>query len=160
MIFDLLPQRRRLIVLGIDGDEQPLGVELELLRDQSPRQLDRNVLEVIAERKIPEHLEERVVPRGVTDVVQIVVLAARAHAFLRRGRPRIGPLFGTREHVLELHHPGVDEHQRRVVPRHKRRRRHDLVPRFREVIQKRGANVVQRDHQSAREMRKISLRRM
>jgi penicillin-binding protein 1A len=49
--------------------------------------LDRLFLEVIAEGEIPQHLEEGVVARGVADIVQVVVLAAGAHALLRgRGR--------------------------------------------------------------------------
>ena len=42
---------------------------------------DRLFLEIIAEREIAEHLEEGVVPRGIADIVEIVVLAARADAF-------------------------------------------------------------------------------
>jgi hypothetical protein len=39
----------------------------------------------------------------------------------------IRPLLEAGEDVLELHHAGIGEHQRRVVARHERRRRHDLV---------------------------------
>jgi hypothetical protein len=70
----------------IDRDQQPLGFEAEFLRDQVPGQLDRAILEIIAERKVAEHLEERVMARGIADIVEIVVLAAGAHAFLRRHR--------------------------------------------------------------------------
>ena len=65
--------------------------------------------------------------RGVTDIVEVVVLAAGAHAFLRGGGALIGALLDAGEDVLELHHAGIGEHQRRVVTRHQRRRRHDLV---------------------------------
>ncbi len=60
-------------------------------------------------------------PGGVADIVEIVVLAAGAHAFLRGGGGRIGPLLDAGEDVLELHHAGIGEHQRRVVARHERR---------------------------------------
>jgi hypothetical protein len=42
---------------------------------------DRLVLEIVAEREIAEHLEEGVVPGGVADIVEIVMLArpARTH---------------------------------------------------------------------------------
>ncbi len=43
-------------------------------------------LEVVAERPVSEHLEERVVIGVETDVVEVVVLAAGADAFLRIGR--------------------------------------------------------------------------
>src|SRR5205085_5631895 len=61
-------------------------------------------LEVIAERKIPEHLEERVVARRLADLVEIVVLAAGAHALLRRRRALVRALLDAGEHVLELVH--------------------------------------------------------
>jgi hypothetical protein len=40
-------------------------------------------LEVLAEAEVAEHLEERVVARGVAHVLEVVVLAAGAHAALR-----------------------------------------------------------------------------
>ena len=45
--------------------------------------LDRALLEVVAEGEIAEHLEEGVMARGVADVIEVVVLAAGADAFLR-----------------------------------------------------------------------------
>ena len=101
--------------------------EAELLGDQVPGELDRERLEVVAEGEIAQHLEEGVVPGGVADIVEVVVLAAGAHAFLRRGGAAVGPLLDAGEDVLELHHAGIGEHQRRVVARHERARRHDLV---------------------------------
>ena len=47
-------------------------------------------------------------PVGVADVVEIVVLAAGAHALLRRGGARVGARLLAGEDVLELHHPGAD----------------------------------------------------
>ena len=83
---DLLPQIEGLIVGVIDGDEQAVVAELEFLGDQLPGELDRVGFEIVAEGEIAEHLEERVVARGIADIVEIVVLAAGAHAFLRRWR--------------------------------------------------------------------------
>ena len=40
--------------------------------------------EIVAEGEIAEHFEEGVMARGVADIVQIVVLAAGAHALLAR----------------------------------------------------------------------------
>ena len=59
-------------------------------------------------------------PRGVADAIEIVVLAAGANAFLRRDRPRDAALFGAGEDVLELHHAGIGEQQRRVIARNQR----------------------------------------
>ena len=125
---DLLPQIERLVVVDVDGGGELVLGQAEFLGDQVPGQLDGAVLEVVAEREVAEHLEEGVMPRGVADVVEVVVLAAGAHAFLRGDRALVRALLETGEYVLELHHAGVGEHQRRVVARHQRRRRHDLVP--------------------------------
>ena len=57
-------------------------------------------------------------PRGIADIVQVVMLAAGPHAFLRRGRPRIRPLLLPGKHILELHHAGIGEQQAGVVARH------------------------------------------
>ncbi len=54
--------------------------EAELLRQQLPGESDGVLLEIVAEGKIAQHLEEGVVAARVADVVEIVVLAARADA--------------------------------------------------------------------------------
>ena len=64
---------------------------------------------------------------GVADIVEVVVLAAGAHAFLHRGGADIGPLLRPGEDVLELHHAGIGEEQGGVVARHQRRGRHHGV---------------------------------
>ena len=103
-----------------DGREQPVRSQLPHRRQQLPRERDRFLLEVVAEREIAEHLEERVMPQRRPDVVEVVVLAADAHALLRRRRARVGALLLAEEDVLELVHPGVGEEQRRIVARHQR----------------------------------------
>ena len=125
---------------------QPVLRQAEVLGHQLPGVRDRRLLEVVAEAEIPQHLEEGVVPRGVADIVQVVVLAAGAHAFLRRGGAHVGPLLLAGEHVLELHHAGVGEHQRGVVARHQRRALDHLVPVAGEVVEEGGADVVAAGH--------------
>ena len=63
------------------------------------------------------------------------MLAADAHALLRRRRARVVALLAAEEHVLELVHPGVGEEQRRVVAGHERRAGHDAVAVLLEVLQ-------------------------
>ncbi len=143
---DLLPEIERLIVVDIDGDQQPVDRQPEFLGDQVPGELDGAVLEIVAEREVAEHLEEGVVARGVADIVEIVVLAAGAHAFLRGRGAQIGALLQAGEDVLELHHAGIGEHQGRVVARHQRRRRHHLVALLAEIAQKRRPDLVDAAH--------------
>ena len=115
---------------------------------QLPGVGDRPFLEVVAEREVAEHLEEGVVAGGVADVVEVVVLAAGAHAFLAGGGAHVVAVLEPGEDVLELHHAGVREHQRRVVARHQRRGRHDPVLGLGEVVEEGGADVVEARHGS------------
>ena len=143
---DLLPQLRGRLVVVIDGHEQTALVEREVLGDQAPGELDRALLEIVAEREIAEHLEEGQMPRGVSDIVEVIVLAAGAHALLRRRRARLVAFFDAGEDALELHHAGVGEHQGRIVVRHQRRRRRDLVIETREIIEEDLPDVIDRAH--------------
>src|SRR5262249_40604687 len=103
---DLLPQRDRVVVIGEDVGHQPFGVQTEIAGQELPRVADGVGLEIVPEREVAEHLEERVMARGPADVLQVVVLAARADTLLaRRGAP-ILPLLLAREDTLELHHAG------------------------------------------------------
>ena len=143
---DLLPQRGRVLVVVVDGDEEPVLRQVEFLRDQVPGELDGERLEVVAEREVSQHLEEGVVARRVADIVEVVVLAAGAHAFLRSRGAAVGPLLDAREDVLELHHAGIGEHQRRVVARHERARGQHLVAVLREVLEKGRPDFVDAAH--------------
>ncbi len=109
------------------GRVEPCAVDAPDVREQLPRPVDGFLLEEIPERPVAEHLEERVVIGVLAHVLEVVVLAPRSDALLGVHRP-----FQTREravltHIaeedgLELVHPRVGEHQRRVVVRHRGRR--------------------------------------
>ena len=87
---------RRLIVGVIDRDQQLVLGQAELLGDEVPGKCDGVLLEIIAEGEIAQHLEKSVMAGGVADIVQVVVLAAGAHAFLHRGGAGIGRAFPRR----------------------------------------------------------------
>ena len=70
---------------------------------------DGRGLEIVAEAEVPQHLKERMMPRGVTHVVEVVMLAAGAHALLRGRCRAVGPPLLSSERVLELHHAAVGE---------------------------------------------------
>ena len=140
------PKIEGIVVVDIDRRQQLVFGQSIFLRDQRPSELDRAFLEVVAEGEISQHLEKSMVARGVADIVEVVVFAAGAHAFLRRRRARIRALFDAGEDVLELHHAGIGEHQRRVVARHERGRRHDLVVVAGEEIEETFADVVDAAH--------------
>jgi hypothetical protein len=115
------------VVLGVDRDPELLGRQLQYVGEVFPRVFDRVLLEIIAEAEVAQHFEEGVVAGGVADVFQVVVLAAGAHAALRRYGAGVGARVLAGEHVLELHHAGVGEQQRGVVAWHQRTGRYDGV---------------------------------
>ena len=117
------------------------GSSAEDLGVQLPRPLDGVFLEVVAEAEVAEHLEEREVPVGAADVVEVVVLAAGAHALLDRGGAPVRRRLVTDEVGLERDHPRVRE-QQGVVVRDQARRRHRGVAALREEVEKGGAQLV------------------
>jgi hypothetical protein len=134
-----------LVVLDVDGGPELLGRQLVDLGQQLEGPLERLALEVVAEAPVAQHLEEGVVAGGVAHVLEVVVLAAGAQARLDRGGAHVGTLVFAEEHVLELDHARVGEHQRRVVARHQRTRGHHRVALGGEEIEKGLADVRDRD---------------
>ena len=113
----------------VDGHPEPLGIELQVLRDELPRVVDGLVLEVVAEREVAHHLEEGVVAVGAPDVLEIGVLAAGAQAFLDAHGARAGRLLRPQEVRLERLHARDDEERRGVVGRRDQRMRgHTQMP--------------------------------
>ena len=102
--------------------------------DQLPGELDRLRLEVVAEREVAEHLEEGVVARRRSDVLEVVVLAGHPQALLHRDGARVLGRRCAGEVVLELDHAGVGEQQRRVAVRHERRARDGAVTAVAEIV--------------------------
>ncbi len=156
---DRLPQAEGFVVVVINGDGEALLGQAEVARQQAPGVFDRAVLEIVAERKVAKHFEERVVASSIADVVQVVVLAPGAHALLRGGGAKVRALLDAGEDVLELDHAGVGEHQGRVVARDERTRRDDLMPVLCEELQEVRSNLVDAAHEhdaSARFSRALS----
>ena len=83
----VVPDGRRLVVGDVDRDPEPVSLEPEDLGVELPRVRDGELFEVVAEAEIAEHLEEHEVAGSAPDVVEVVVLAARPDALLRRRRP-------------------------------------------------------------------------
>ena len=138
------------LIRRINGREETLGRNAPYLGQKFPAPSDRLLLEVIAERPIPQHLEERVVVGVVADVLEVVVFAASSNTFLGIGRTGIngrngsgptgdgGSLFAE-ENRHELIHAGVGEQQSGRI-RHQGGRRHDGVLFRGEKIEERLTN--------------------
>ncbi len=108
---DVAPQRVGLVVRDVDSDPELLGIEAEYFGEQLPRVGDRQILEVLAEAEVPEHLEERHMTRRGADHIDV----DGAHAWLHRRRSRSGRRRFAKEVRLELDHAGDREQHRRVV---------------------------------------------
>ena len=85
---ELRPEVEGLVVLFIDGGEQPVGGQAPDPGHQVPGEADGVLLEVVAEGEVAQHLEEGVVARAGPDVLEVVVLARDAHALLHRDGAR------------------------------------------------------------------------
>ena len=129
-----------LVVVDVNRRPQTFRRKAVLLGQKLPRVMDRVTLEIVAEAEIAQHLEQREVTRRVTDILEIVMLAARAHATLRRRRAHIRSLVEAEEHILELNHPGIGDEQRWVVRGNQRRTGDVRVPLRHEVLDEFAAN--------------------
>ena len=76
------PNVERLIIRVIDGRHQLRLVDTEIFGQQFPRKWDRFIFEVVAKAEVTEHFKKRVVTRCIAHVVEVVVLAPCADAFL------------------------------------------------------------------------------
>jgi hypothetical protein len=123
----LAPQGLGLVVVVEDGDPEALGVEPEPavgggVGQQPPGQRDGLLLEVVAEGEVAQHLEERRVPRGLADLVDV----DGAHALLGAGGPLVGRGALAQEVRFEGDHAGVDQQQRGVLGHQARRGDHGV----------------------------------
>ena len=143
---NLLPEIKRFVIFRINSDEKALFGETKITGDQVPGVFDRLFLEIIAKGEIPQHFKESMVSGGIADIVEVIVLSASAHAFLRCRRARRKRLFGARENVLERHHARIHEQEGRIVIRHQWRRRfHRVTTTFKEG-QKTRTNIRNTGH--------------
>jgi hypothetical protein len=107
------------LVVGLEhGDPQPLGVDPVALSDQLVRVLRRARLEVVAEREVPEHLEQGAVPCGPSHQLDV----HGSGRLLHRGRAKERRLDLSQEVRDELVHPGVRQQQPRLRRRDQGRR--------------------------------------
>src|SRR6185436_15183380 len=93
--------RRNFRVAFVNREPQPRRIECQNIDEQFPGQLDCVFFEIIAERKIPEHLEKRVVPGRFPNLVEIVVLTTGADTLLRRRSAHVLALLGAQKSVFE-----------------------------------------------------------
>ena len=139
---DLVRAEPELRVARVDGRPHAIPVELHPLAHELGGELDRPFLEVLPEREVAEHLEER--ERAlVADLVDV----GRAEALLRGDRQRRRRRLEAEE-VRHLRlHPGRRQERRAVVrARNERGRGHAQVPLLLEEGEKALAQLRRRPH--------------
>src|SRR5579863_6803002 len=99
-------------------------------------------LVVVAERPVPEHLEEGVVVAVAADRFEVVMLAGNSEALLAIDHALRGWRAYAEEIILELDHSGVSEEQRRIALGNQRRRGDDGMAALGEEVQERLSNLV------------------
>ena len=130
----------------IYGDEEFIRRKTEFFRYQRPCSVNRFFLEIIAERKIPQHFKKCVVARCVADIIKIIVFTAGPQTFLRRGRTDIIAGLRTGENIFERDHARIHKQQSRVILRHKRCRWLNSVAAPGIKIQKALTNIFKSGH--------------
>ena len=143
----LVGAEAELLVALEHGDPDVARVEAEALQRELPGELDGALLEVVADREVAEHLEEREVPRRVADVLDV----GRAEALLAGRQAVVRRLLAAEEVGLERVHAGGREQHGRVVRRgdQRRRRGQALVVRVLEELEERLADLVRSRHPHA-----------
>ena len=110
-----MPDVIGLLIFGVDRHPELFRRQVEVFGEELPGEMNGILLEIVAEREVPEHFEEGVMTGGVADVVEVIVLAAGADALLRRCGALIGAMIESEVDVLELIHAGIGKEKRRVV---------------------------------------------
>jgi hypothetical protein len=123
------PHLDRLVVGFEHRHPDALRVELEDGGGQLPGEGDGLLLEVVAEREVAQHLEERQVPGRRADDVDV----GGAEALLDGRGPRPGRRLLPQHVRLELHHARRGEQERGVVGDEARRRQGGVALPFEEA---------------------------
>ena len=140
---DLVLAEPELRVAREDGDPDPVEVELHVLEHELPGELDRAVLEVLAEREVAEHLEEGQRPLVQADVVDV----GRPEDLLHGRQQRRRRLLEAEEERHQRLHPGRDQQRRAVVgARDQRGRGPELVALGLEELAEARAQLGGRSH--------------
>mmetsp|Transcript_3069 Transcript_3069/g.8674 ORF Transcript_3069/g.8674 Transcript_3069/m.8674 type:complete len:252 (+) Transcript_3069:2299-3054(+) len=116
---------RRLFIAFKIGGVQSFGVEFEFLREALPGHVNGPLFEVITKGPVSQHFKKGVMVHVLSDVVQVIVLASRANAFLcvdgafqcAHFQIRIA---SAQKQRLVLIHSGIGKEQRWIVDRYTR----------------------------------------
>ena len=81
-------------------------------------------------------------PSCLSDILQVIMLAAGPDTFLRRRGANVIPFLSSQEDILKLIHTCIGKKQCWVIGRNKRRAFDDTMPALLEVLQKELSDLV------------------
>ena len=136
------PNARGLVIIFVHRHPDPFGGNLDHLGGVFPCPLNRFPLEIVAEREIAHHFEERHVTRGLANLIEVVGFAPGPQAFLRRGGPPVRHRNLARVVRFKLHHARAAEQKRRIVAGHDFVAAFNYVAAFTEEFKITGTDVV------------------
>ncbi len=134
------PERRRLIIVFVDRNPELFRRDFQFISQKLPGVLDGLGLKIIAETEIAEHFKKGMMPRGISDVFEVIVLASGPDTPLTGHGTTVIPAFVPKEGILELDHAGVGKQQGRVVPGNQLARGYTLVAALAEELEKGSAD--------------------
>src|SRR5207248_6611878 len=121
------------------GDPDVLGGEAEALGGQLPGVAGRLALEVIAEREVPQHLEEGQVTSGGADDLDV----GGAESLLARGDPGVRrPLYALEVGLQRVHARHREQRRGVELGRDQRRGLQALVVALYKELQERAPDLV------------------
>ncbi len=121
------PDALGFVVADVHRNVEPRRIEFEDLRDELPRPRDRLALVVVPEAEVAEHLEERTVPSGTADALDIALGAGHPQAALHRHHAWCRGWLLAQKDGHERLHPGDGEQRRRHLVWNQARGRKQLV---------------------------------
>ncbi len=125
----------------MNRDVEFLFRQLHHFGEKMPSVLDCFGFKVVPKAEVAQHLKEGVMPRGVTNIFQIVVFTPGAQAGLTTGRSgglRRGHLTG--KDRFKRHHTGIGKKQGRIIGNERRTRLHPVITAFK-IVQKRFSDI-------------------
>src|SRR5690606_4003788 len=116
----VVPDGVGLVVFGVDRHPELVGIQAQPVTggEKLPGVEDGVPPAVAAKAEIAEHLKKGVMAGGITDVLEVVVLAPGAHTALGRRGAGVVPVFVAEKGLLELYHPRIGEQQGGIIARH------------------------------------------
>ena len=116
------------IIGFVDGHAETLFGQFQYPREKLPCETDGIGLEVITKAEVTEHFKKGMVTGGVTNILQVVVLATGTDTTLGCCGTGIIPLLPAKEQILKLVHARIGKQQGRIIVGHQRAALDHSVP--------------------------------